>query len=83
MPEFPGIGFLEIQIIQEEKPSRYGNRLKELVLKYPNYQLMNVLWTTELLSNGKSAPLLSGSSVNMNALYSGRTSIHAIEMYFD
>ncbi|MEK7719239.1 MAG: hypothetical protein AAB347_06465 [Bacteroidota bacterium] len=82
VPEFPGIGFLEIQIIQEEKPSRYGNRLKELVLKYPNYQLMNVLWTTELLSNGKSAPLLSGSSVNMNALYSGRTSIHAIEMYF-
>ena len=81
-PEFPGIGFLEIQILQEEKPSRYGNRLKELVLKYPNYQLMNVLWTTELLSNGKSAPLLSGSSINMSALYSGRSSIHAIEMYF-
>jgi len=82
VPEFPGIGFLEIQILQEEKPSRYGNRLKELVLKYPNYQLMNVLWTTELLSNGKSAPQISGSSVNMSALYSGRTSIHAIERYF-
>ncbi len=82
VPEFPGLGFLEIQILQEEKPSRYENRLKELVLKYPNYQLMNVLWTTELLSNGKSAPLFSGSSINMSALYSGRSSIHAIEMYF-
>jgi len=82
VPEFPGLGFLEIQILQIEKPSRYGNRLKELVLKYPNYQLMNVLWTTELLSNGKSAPLLSGSSINMSALYSGRSSIHTIEMYF-
>jgi len=82
VPEFPGLGFLEIQILQEEKPSKYKNRLKELVLKYPNYQLMNVLWTTELLSNGKSAPLFSRSSINMSALYSGRSSIHAIEMYF-
>lgn len=82
VPELPGIGFLELQILQDEKPSRYANRLKELVLKYPNYQLMNVLWTTELLSDGKSAPPLSGASVNMSALYSGRSTIHAIEMHF-
>jgi hypothetical protein len=82
VPEFPGTGFLEVQILQIEKPSRYAKRLKELILKYPNYQLMNVLWSTELLSNGKSESNLSGSSVNMCALYSGRTSIHPIERYF-
>lgn len=81
-PEFPGISFLEIQILQVEKPSRYANRLKELILKYPNFQLMNVLWSTELLSNGKSAPQLFGSLFSMSALYSGRTSIHAIERYY-
>ena len=82
VPDFPGIGFLELQILQIEKPSRYGNRLKELVLKYPNYQLINVLWSTELLLNVKSTPQLSGLPVNMSALFSGRSSIHAIERYF-
>ncbi len=82
VPEFPGIGFLEVQILQVEKPSRYGKRLKELILKYPNYQLINVLWTNEWLANGNPAKILSREPIIMSKLYSGRSAIHAIERYF-
>jgi hypothetical protein len=65
-----------------EKPSRYGKRLKELILKYPNYQLINVLWTNEWLANGNPAKILSREPIIMSKLYSGRSAIHAIERYF-
>ncbi len=78
----PAVCFLELQILQAEDSRKYGNKLKECAVIYPDYQVIKVLWAIEQLSKKNPTKQLNPTPLKLNMLFQNRASIHSIERYY-
>ena len=79
--DLPAVSFLELQILQLDKPSKYAKLLSEYVKKFPDYQLLKVLWATEQITTNKQFHQIDGYPFKLRTFYPGRQTIHPIERY--
>lgn len=81
-PENPAAYYLELQILRMEDSPEYNKKLEEYYSKYPVYPLLKSLWMSARFGNiSTDEEVKMVEEFTMKSLFSGRTSLHHIEVF--
>lgn len=78
----PGAYFLELLILQDQKPGKYAKRLKEYAQTFPDYALIQLLWATAQVTTKKDMQKIPGYPFTRESFFPGRESISPIEFLY-
>lgn len=79
---FPGACFLELHMLQTKESSKYVKRLNEYAKTYPDYALIQLLWSIENVTSLYDQQKLTGTPFKMKSFFPDREIIHPLERYF-
>lgn len=80
-PENPASYFLELIILRAEDAAQYETKLREYSALFPEYALLKILLSVELVVDLSIKEEEITDSFTMQSLFAGRTWIHHIEAY--
>ena len=78
----PGAYFLELLLLQIEDSSEYAKRLKEYARTFPDYALIQILWSTWLLTSQKDVQQIPGYPFHLKTFFPDRETIHQLELFY-
>jgi hypothetical protein len=76
------VGLLELLLLHTKETSKYPKLVDKYALKYPEYQLIRVLWLIEQVTVKHNLPEIPASQFKLKTIFSDRETIHPIEKYY-
>ncbi len=75
----PAAFFLELLMLQINRPRKFMDRLQEYAKKYPDYHLIRMMAIIEQVLNKSDEQSIHGYPFGRECFFPGRTNIHTIE----
>ena len=78
----PGACFLELHMLQTKNSSKYVKRLNEYAKIYPEYPLIQILWSSENVTLINDQQIHTGTPFKLKTFFPDRETIHPLERYY-
>ena len=75
------VALLELLLLQTKESPKYPKLLDEYALKYPEYQMIRVLWVTEQVTTRRNLQEILENPYKLKTFFPNRETIHSIEKY--
>lgn len=78
----PATYFLNLRMLNLESSNKYIKRLEEYALNFPNYPLIQLLWTNHQIITHENVHEIQRNPLSLKNFFPDRERLHPIELYY-